>query len=130
MQTQPFVVQAPVRARHLTCSQLRCFLTTMGRSFVQVDATEKRLTHNMKKAGLTWELMQQITERSSDTLNSVLKGKCPPSPKFVKKTTAMKGVAKDREHLKFRKADVTVKAKGVISKDDFLELVKAAKVLH
>ena len=102
----------------------------MGRSFVHVDATEKRLTHNMRKAGLTWSKIQEITERSSDTLQKVLAAKCPPPPTSPMKTAALKGVKKDREHLKFKKADVSVKAKGGITKDDFLAMVKAAKAIH
>ena len=43
----------------------------MGRTFVHVDNTEKRLLHNMKKAGITWAKMQEVTGRSSDTLQQV-----------------------------------------------------------
>jgi hypothetical protein len=99
----------------------------MVRSFVHVSEIEKRLTHNMKKAGLTWSKIQEITERSSDTIQKVLAAKCPPLPM---KTATLKGVKKDREHLNFKKADVCVKAKGIIAKDDFLALVSAAKALH
>lgn len=102
----------------------------MGRKFVHVDETEKRPVHNMKKAGITWVKMQEVTGRSSDTLQNVLSEKCPPHPATATKSKKLSGVKKDREHLKFRKESVRVKPRGIITKDDFLRLVKAAAALH
>ena len=45
----------------------------MGRTFKQVDETERRLVKNMRKEKLTWEVIQRITGRSPDTLNSIIK---------------------------------------------------------
>ena len=46
----------------------------MGKTFTQVDSTEKRLINNMKKCGLTWQKIQEITGRSSKTLQTVFQG--------------------------------------------------------
>ena len=81
----------------------------MGKSFAQVDATERRLMHSMRKAALTWEKIKEITGRSFDTLQNVFAQKCPPPRASPMKTIAPKGVKKDREHLKFKKADIKVK---------------------
>ena len=45
----------------------------MGRTFKQVDETERRLVKNMRKEKLTWEVIQRITGRSPDTLSSIIK---------------------------------------------------------
>ena len=47
----------------------------MGRTFKQVDETERRLVKNMRKEKLTWEVIQRITGRSPDTLNSIINPK-------------------------------------------------------
>ena len=52
----------------------------MGRSFERVNATERKLILRAKKAGLTLAEIQGITERSSKTIDTVLKeAKTQPS---------------------------------------------------
>lgn len=44
----------------------------MGKSFVHVDDTERRLIKKMSQQGITWVKIQAITGRSSETLNKIL----------------------------------------------------------
>jgi predicted transcriptional regulator len=53
----------------------------MGKSFCQVDITERRLVKNMVKEGLTWSAIQKITGRTPDTISSILKAATPKPPK-------------------------------------------------
>ena len=65
----------------------------MGKSFEQVNSTERKLIVNMKEAGLTWAKIQEITERSSKTIDKVLRdAKKPLSTGMtaVKKQSAAK----------------------------------------
>lgn len=55
----------------LTCEFSSAFLA-MGKSFQQVDATERRLIKQMVKEGIPWTTIQRITKRSPDTINNVL----------------------------------------------------------
>ena len=96
----------------------------MGRTFTQVDDTERRLVKSMRKAKLSWEVMQKITGRSPDTLNSILnpktstpKTKGQPRkipvkmlPKIFKVTTRLQMKAKAEEEVT---ADMILKAAGV-----------------
>ena len=45
----------------------------MGKSFEHVNSTERKLIVNMKEAGLTWAKIQEITQRSSKTIDKVLR---------------------------------------------------------
>ena len=49
----------------LCCKFSSAFLA-MGKSFQQVDATERRLIKQMAKEGIPWTTSQRITKRSPD----------------------------------------------------------------
>ena len=52
--------------------ELRRILLAMGKTFKQVDETERRLVRNMFREKLTWKQVQKITGRSPDTINAIL----------------------------------------------------------
>ena len=52
--------------------ELRRILLAMGKTFKQVDETERRLVRNMSREKLTWKQVQKITGRSPDTINAIL----------------------------------------------------------
>lgn len=62
----------------------------MVKGMPNVDETESRLIKRMAHAGLTWKKIQEITGRSSDTVNKHINGKpfVGPGPGQPKKVTA------------------------------------------
>ena len=52
-----------------------------GRTFKQVNDTERRLVKNMMKEKLTWAKIQKITRRTPDTLRSIVKSRIRSSKK-------------------------------------------------
>ena len=96
----------------------------MGRSFKQVDETERRLVHNMRKENLTWSTIQRSTGRTPDTLNAIInptsnapktKGarkKIPVKvlPKLLKVTQKLQKNAKAEEEVT---ADMIITASGL-----------------
>ena len=96
----------------------------MGKTYRQVDDTERRLVKNMRKVNLTWDVIQRITERSSDTLNNIIKpttstpktkgrpAKVPVKilPKILKTTTRLQKKAKAEEEVT---ADMILRQAGV-----------------
>jgi hypothetical protein len=86
----------------------------MAKCYVHMDATEKRLIQGMKKAGVTWSKIEEITGRSSGSLSRVLKG--PP----VKKDGGAGTKAKNKGG---RKATI-------LSRADVKALVKAMEKLQ
>jgi len=57
------------------------FFPAMGKSFKQVNDTERHLVKGMVKEGIPWTTIQRITGRSPDTINSIVhaKGHSPGS---------------------------------------------------
>ena len=45
----------------------------MGKLYNHVDDTERRLVKNMISAGIPWSQVQKVTQRSRDTIHSILK---------------------------------------------------------
>jgi hypothetical protein len=86
----------------------------MSKCYVHMDSTEKRLIQNMKKAGVSWNKMEEITGRSSGSLSRVLKG--PP----VKKDGGAGTKAKNKGGGKAT----------ILSKADVKALVKAMEKLQ
>ena len=96
----------------------------MGKIYRQVDEAERRLVKNMRKMKLTSGMIQKITHRSPDTLNTILnsttttrktKGrpkKIPAKivPKILKVTKMLQKKAKAREEVT---ADMILQKAGV-----------------
>jgi len=96
----------------------------MGKTCGRIDDTERRIVKNMRKAKMTWAVIQKVTGRSPDTLNAIInpktsipKKKGRPQkipvkiwPKILKVTTRLQKKAKAEEEVT---ADMILKSAGV-----------------